>query len=139
MIEPILGDKSRVPDDADLAQVLGAAKSHWDALVAHIRERCPDATHEWKHYGAKYGWQLRVVFRKKALVYLIVHRGGFNAALALRPPAVAALRDAGLPEELVREIEAAKDAHEGRPARIFVKTKKDAVVAAKLIGLKLDS
>lgn len=139
MSEPILGDRTRVPGDADLAAALGAAKPHWDALIAFVREACPEAAHEWKHYGAKYGWQLKVVRAKKALLYMIPHRGGFNAALALRPRAVEALRGAGVPEDLVREIEAAKDAPEGRPARVFVRTKKDAALAAKLVALKLAS
>ncbi|MCL4235266.1 MAG: DUF3788 family protein [Deltaproteobacteria bacterium] len=139
MSEPIFADKSRVPNDADLATALGAAKAHWDFLIAFVRKSCPEATHEWKFYGAKYGWQLKIVRAKKALLYMIPHQGGFNAALALRPPAVAAQLGAALPDDLVREIEAAKDAPEGRPARIFVKTKKDAAIAAKLVALKLSS
>ncbi|MCC6157428.1 MAG: DUF3788 family protein [Deltaproteobacteria bacterium] len=137
MSEPVFADKTRLPSDADLATVLGAANAHWDFLIAFVRKNCPEAVHEWKFYGAKYGWQLKIVHAKKALLYMIPHQGGFNAALALRPPALAALREAGLPEEFVREIEAAKESPEGRPARVFVKTKKDAALAAKLVGLKL--
>lgn len=139
MSEPILGDRTRVPGDADLAAALGAGKLHWDALIAFVREVCPEAVLEWKFYGAKYGWQLKVVRAKKALLYMIPHRDGFNAALALRPRAVEELRGAGVPEDLVREIESAKDAPEGRPARIFVTTKRDVGIAAKLVALKLAS
>jgi hypothetical protein len=126
-------------DDASLATMLGKTKPHWDVLLARLAGECPSHAREWKNYGKKHGWQLKVSSGKRSLVYLVPEEGGFRALMALRAGAVGALRDAGLPAELVDEIEGAKVYPEGRPVRVTVKTKQDADVVKKLVALKLAS
>jgi hypothetical protein len=94
-------------------------------------------TSEWKFYGQKHGWQLKVMARRRALLYLIPRRGHFVAALALREPAIAALREHGVPEPLVREIEEAKPSPEGRPARVEVRGPGELSLVKQLISTKL--
>jgi hypothetical protein len=129
-------DKTRGPDDAALGRALGKAKKSWDDIVEHVKG-LPGVSREWKFYGKKYGWQLKVADTKRALLYLVPHAGGFLAALALNDKAVAALRPQNLPASLIREIETAKAYPEGRPARIEVTNTKDAALVKKLLALKL--
>jgi hypothetical protein len=133
-------DKTRAPDDARLSAALGKAFRHWQAILAHLEAARPGLAREWKFYGAKLGWQLKVADRKRAVVYLVPHEGGFLAAMALSDAAVAAVRASrALPAELVREIEAAKQFPEGRPARVEVTAARHAETVKQLLSVKLQA
>jgi len=124
------------PDDAALARTLGKTKNVWDAIIDHI-DRLPNgAVREWKFYGRKYGWQMKVTDRKRALMYLVPHDGSFLAAFALNDKAVAMLTSENIPESLVRDITTGKSYPEGRPARIEVTSSSDLMVVKKLLEIK---
>ncbi len=53
-------DKSKTPDEILLSSILGSSKAHWDAVLAHLGKADAQLVREWKFYGAKYGWQLKV-------------------------------------------------------------------------------
>jgi hypothetical protein len=125
---------SREPPE--LARLLGAAREPWDALRAHL-DGLDGVACEWKFYGEKYGWQLKVVAQRRALLYLIPRPDHFTAALALRPDAIEAVRASGLPAKLLREIEQAREAPEGRPARVEVRGMRELAVVKTLIAAKL--
>lgn len=135
----VLVDKSAPPDDATLAAALGRAKPQWDHIVARAHIACPGLAGEWKHYGQKHGWQLKLATKKRAIIYLIPHRGSFTAALALNPRAVAALRDGGFAESYVREVENGRTSPEGKPARVEVSDRKDGETVIKLLAVKVAS
>lgn len=135
--EVVFPEKAHPPADAALKEALGKAKPHWDALLAHLDDDHEGLAREWKFYGAKFGWQLKVAGKKKAILYLVPRAGRFLAALALDQKAVAALKASDLPAELVREVEIAKAYPEGRPARVEVTARKQLDVVKRLIALKL--
>ncbi len=130
-------DKSKTPDEAVLSNLLGPCKTHWDAILEHVEKANGRLVREWKFYGAKYGWQLKVADRKHALVYLIPHQGSFLAAMGLNEKAVAALKASTLPGSLVHEVESAKAYPEGRPARIEVTGPDQAEIVRQLLDIKL--
>jgi hypothetical protein len=134
MTNPFL-EKATRPDDAALTRALGKARPHWDTLVAHLDE--VGATHEWKHYGAKHGWQLKAVKQKAAVLYMIPYERSFMAALALKGKAIEAALASDLPRGLIHAIETGRDYAEGRPARVEVKTKADVGVVKRLLAIKL--
>jgi Protein of unknown function (DUF3788) len=129
--------RTNSPDDATIEQALGTTKKLWDAIVAHLDSLPNGLGREWKYYGEKHGWQVKVTDRKRAVLYLIPHDGSFLAALALNDKAVAALPSQKIPPRLVREIATGKTYPEGRPARVEVTSTKDLTVVKKLLALKL--
>ncbi len=131
-------DKSKCPDAAALAELLGKANTAWVALVEHLESEVDGVDLAWKFYGSKMGWQLKATRKRKALLYMIPKPGKFTAALALALAAVDALDDAGLPAALVAEIRAAKTYAEGTPARIEVTSKRQLANVRRLLTLKLD-
>lgn len=135
----VLIDKSQTPDAAALRAALGGAAAQWDAIVARAQEGCPGLTQEWKHYGQKHGWQLKLATKKHTILYLIPHRGSFMAATALNPKAVAALREGGIADAFAKEIANGKTLPEGKAARVEVANKKDAITVIKLLALKVAS
>jgi Protein of unknown function (DUF3788) len=136
-MQPSASGRSKHPDDATLEQALGATKKLWDAIVAHLDSLPNELVREWKYYGKKHGWQMKVTDGKRAVLYLIPHDGSFRAALALNDQAAAALRSQKIPPSLVREITTAKAYPEGRPARVDVTSRSDLSVVKKLLALKL--
>ncbi|MDP1826144.1 MAG: DUF3788 family protein [Archangium sp.] len=132
----VFDDKSHQPDDVSLARGLGKATAPWLELVEYLAQ-LPGVTASWKFYGAKHGWQLKAVQGKRAVLYLVPNAAAFTAALALRPAALEVAR-ATLPPALVREIDAAKPGPEGHPARVLVRTRKDAALVKRLLALKVN-
>jgi Protein of unknown function (DUF3788) len=138
-MKPSASGRSKPPDDATLEQALGRTKKLWDAIVDHVDSLPNGLVREWKYYGKKHGWQMKVTDRKRAVLYLIPHDGSFLAALALNDKAVAALPSQKIPPRLVREIATAKTYPEGRPARVEVTSTSDLMVVKKLLALKLSA
>ena len=130
-------DKAAPPDEVSLRKALGKAHHAWETILADAQTRGPGLALQWKFYGEKHGWQLKVALGKRALVYLIPGKGNFTAALALNERAVAGLDRSGLPAPLVRDIEQAKVYVEGRPARIEVRGAAEAAIVKRLMDLKL--
>jgi hypothetical protein len=131
-------ENGKAPGDAELARRLGRTKEHWDAILEAVSAH-EGLVREWKFYGAKYGWQLKLVSRKRAIAYLIPRDGGFTAGLALNDTALEAVRRGRFPAALIREIEAAKVAPEGHPARIDVTGAKQVDLVTRLVALKLST
>jgi hypothetical protein len=133
----IFPDKTARPTDGNLATALGRTKAHWDAIVGHVAREHPNLARDWKFYGSKYGWQLRIIRKRSVVLYLIPHAGSFLVATALKSEALARLRESGLPSNLVAEIEAAKTYAEGRPARVEVTEEPQVDVVLRLLALVL--
>jgi hypothetical protein len=130
-------DKAHKPTDKRLATALGKSKKCWDAILEGVDRARGGLGCEWKFYGAKFGWQLKVMDKKRTVLYLVPREGGFLAAMALSERAVAAVRVSSLPPTLVSEIETAKVLPEGRPARIEVTSAKQLEVVRQLMAIQL--
>jgi hypothetical protein len=136
-VSAAFADKSAPPDDAALREVLGKSKNAWDATLAHVQAKVEGVDVTWKFYGNKYGWQIKATRGKKAVLYMIPHPGKFMAATALPRRALAELDDAGLPDDLVAAIRAAKAYAEGTPARVEVSSAKQVAIVKRLLALAL--
>jgi hypothetical protein len=125
-------------DPPESTAQLGKARPAWDALRSYL-EAVPGTTSAWKFYGPRHGWQLKVTLNRRALIYLIPRAGNFTAALALREPAIAALRASRLPAQQIRDIEQAKASPEGKPARVVVTGARQLGWVKTLVEIKLQS
>lgn len=127
------------PDDALLDQVVGEPKKYWDEVVKFASEQCDQFVSEWKFYGKKQGWQLKLMKKKRALLYMVPHEGSFLAGMALNEFAMQALAGSGLPTEFIEQVENEKTYPEGQPARVEVTSKEHLEIVKKLIEIKLVS
>lgn len=75
-----LMNESEQPTDATVGAALGPAAAPFSAL----KTLTADCEHEWRHYGRKYGWKLRVHAEDKVLFELTVADGWFLVSMALR-------------------------------------------------------
>lgn len=76
----VLLEKSDTPTDEQVKVSLGAS---WP-LFEELRGLTQACAHDWKHYGKKYGWKLKVHANDKMLFELTVAEGWFLVAMAIR-------------------------------------------------------
>ena len=134
----VFDEKSAQPTQETLGEVLKETTPLWAELLTHSAGVKPGLKREWKFYGKKHGWQLKVLDKRRAAFYMIPHHGSFLVGMALRPPAVEAVLASDLPQELREEISEAKTYPEGRPARVEVRGATEAELVKTLISLKLN-
>ena len=131
-----LGKTAR-PSEADLEKALGRAKPLWDRLVAELASEHDVTTREWKSYGAKSGWSLRLMRGKRTIVWLVPSAGCFEVAFVFGEKALAAIRESAMPAPVLRMLDEAPKYPEGTGLRFQVKAGKDIAVVKKLAAAKL--
>lgn len=117
----IFNQKKREPDERQLKDALGAVYDDY----MDILKLTDGFAREWKYYGTKYGWQLKLVHKGKALFYLVPMEKAFRVGLALRDSEKDALLRSKLPEKAKQELKSAKRYPEGFPLRLTVAKKGD--------------
>ena len=120
------------PSSDELSELLGRSQRAWETFLA----RHADLRPEWKYYGPKVGWSLKLFDRGRNLCFLGPHEGSFTIAFILGGPAASAALEAPLPDGLKQEIRASRVYVEGRVARIPVKYIKDLAPADLLLEIK---
>ena len=130
-------DKQVEPDDQKLAPVLGKSWPLWAEIKDHVQAVCGQVVEEWKYYGAKYGWTLKTLYKKRNLFCFTPHRASFNVSFVFGDKAVAMIEKSDLPRALVEDIAGAKKYAEGRGLRIEVKTRRDVEHVKKLLAVKV--
>ena len=76
----VLLEKASVPDDGMIKSVLGAT---WP-FFEEVRAQAGPCRQDWKHYGNKYGWKLKIHADDKNLCEVTVGDGWFLVAMAIR-------------------------------------------------------
>ena len=61
-------DKQVMPDEAALAAEIGETKQYLDRICRFIKDATGQLTLEWKHYGQKTGWTLKLLSKKRNLL-----------------------------------------------------------------------
>ncbi len=132
-------DKPTKPSDAQLATVLGPSKELWDRLLVELAEEYDVKVKEWKSYSRKSGWTLRLLRKKRAIVYLSPCDEGFYASFALGDRAVQAALKCRLPKRVICIIEQATRYVEGTQVQLDVIKPKDVDVVKQLAAIKIDN
>ena len=91
---------------------------------------------EWKHYGAKSGWILKLLLKKRNLFFLTPGDGHFRVAFVFGEKAVEAIAEGGFAASLVGELQAARKYAEGRGLRIEVESDADVRTVVALAKIK---
>lgn len=136
MIENAFINRPSPPTDADLAAALGSAHAVWRELLSALARERIATGHEWKSHNAKWGWSLRVLKRKRTIVWLSPGRGGFNVLFILGDKAVAAARAARLPKAVVQALNVAPRYPEGTGLRLVAKSARDVPALRRLAAIK---
>jgi hypothetical protein len=130
-------DPTFQPQDGDLAEMLGRTSGLWNELKATVSTLYAPVDEVWSFSGAKYGWSMRLIRKKRTIVYMIPCKRHFLAAFVLGDRAMEAARHADLPAGVMTSIEAATKYVEGTGFRLEVRNKKDLGAMLKLAAIKM--
>ena len=95
MSEVVFNDKNSKPDDEVLSKVIGKSFEYYLEIKDYIKKSYDSITEEWKFYGAKYGWQLKIFYKKRNLLFIIPSASFFNVVLIFGDKAVEKIEAAG--------------------------------------------
>jgi len=135
----VFTDQSAKPDHLRLTKEIGDTAKFWAAIKKHIEDSYGAVSEEWKFYGAKFGWTLKVLLKKRNLFFFTPLSGYFRMGFVFGDRAVAAVEKSGLPNDLIETIKNARKYAEGRGARVEVRSIKDAEIVMRLIDIKVQN
>jgi hypothetical protein len=136
MTDIVFAEKGQPPRDDELAAVLGRSGRRWKELLDHLAETYPPLTETWKFYRQS-GWILRVMRRKRTILWLVPCRRHFRASTAFGEKAVAAAVESDLPAEVIEAVRSARRYAEGRAVRLEVRTVRDLEVVKRIAAIKM--
>ncbi len=126
------------PTDSDVAEALGPAKPAWAHLVKDMAREL-DLDEEWKSYGAKLGWALRLKRGKRNIVHLGPCQRCFAVLFILGDRAVKAARASQLGRTAEKLFDVAPRYPEGTGIRLEVTGPKHLPLIRKLAQIKLEN
>jgi hypothetical protein len=129
--------KPGAPTAAALSRALGATQPLWNELVAHLGATYAPVTPEWKTARTSPLGFLRLIRKKRTILYLLPRDGYFLTAFVFGEKAAAAVRASDLPAAVVTALNEARVYAEGRGIRLETRTPQDVATMKKLAALKM--
>jgi hypothetical protein len=139
MQEHIFIDKSVKPDNQKLSKALGASYKYWEEIKKSLTNEYGELIEEWKYYGQKMGWTLKLLLKKRNLFFFTAYDKYFRLAFVFGDKAVAEIEMSDLPKNLIEELRNARKYVEGRGLRIEVRKKSDIENIKKLVAIKVNN
>ena len=130
-------DKSVKPDNIILSDALKTTYKFWEEILKSLSEEYGKLDIEWKYYGRKTGWLLKLFYKKRNMFFLIPNKRYFTLAFIFGDNAVSEIEKSDLPESLKNEIRNTQKYAEGRGLRIDVKKHSEIKNIKKLVGIKI--
>ena len=118
---------------------MGDTKPLWDELVAHLETVYAPVTPEWKTSRTSPLGFLRLIRKKRTILYLLPRNGHFLTAFVFGEKATAAVRASDVPAAVITELNAARVYAEGRGIRLETRTPQDVATMKKLAAIKMAS
>ena len=125
--------RTKPPTDDELSTELGAARELWNELLVDLAL----PIQEWYSYSPKAGWSLKLILKKRTIVYLAPCHGSFRVAFILGDKAVEAARQSKLSKAVIKIIDEAPRYPEGTGVRMEITTRKQLAAVKKLAEVKL--
>lgn len=132
-------DKSVKPDNQMLAHTLGTSYKLWDKIKTALATNYGGLNEDWKFYGQKIGWTLKLLYKKRNLFFLTPYENYFQIGFVFGDKAVSVIEKSDLPVRIIDEIRSAKKYAEGRGLRLAVKKSYDVKLVLKLTEIKISN
>lgn len=128
-------DKSFKPTEEALSEVLGRSYQYWTQIQHLLVEQYGALAPEWKYYGAKSGWTLKMMLKKRNLFFFSPCNKYFFIAFVFGNNAVKAIEESDLSPAIIKEIKGAQRYSEGRGLRVEVRKREhiDDIIALTAI------
>ena len=135
----IFENKENKPDNKALEDTLGDTWVLWTKIIDYLKQVCGEITEEWSFDSPKYGWNLRLIYKKRRIIYLTPQKGYFMSAFVLGDRAVEAAKVSSISNQVKEIISKAKRYGEGTGFRFEVKNDDISEDVKKLIKIKLEN
>ena len=135
MPDSVFDDKNDKPNEKKLLKALGKTGPFWQELKKHIDDKHGPVVEDWKFYGAKYGWQLKILKKKRNLFFLLPLDGSFRIVFVFGDKAASVVADSKLPEGIKSSLANARKYAEGRGLPIEVKRRLDIAHIKRLVEI----
>jgi hypothetical protein len=119
-----------VPDVTAIKAALGDRYPWYEGILEAARGFQQD----WKHYGRKYGWKMKIHDGSKALLELTVASRNFRIGMAVRERELEALRNDPVASSGLADLLAADRSKEGWGIRLTIESEGAYRQAILLIG-----
>ena len=129
--------RAEKPTSSDLTEVLSGAHPLWNTAITLVEEVTGPLRQEWKSYGRKSGWVLKLMQGKQTVSYLSPSSGYFGVSVVLGASSVSALSEQGASADLVEMVTSARHYVEGTPVMIEVRDAADIQTVLCLVRAKL--
>ena len=120
MAVSIFNEKEFTPTDDILAHVLAGSLPLWIELQNYVRENYPSVMSEWKYYGKSSGWVLKLLSKKRNLLFFIPKDGCFRLRFGISEKLTPCIEIADLPDEIKEAVRIATPYTEGRSIDIDI-------------------
>lgn len=125
------------PNERMLSVELKQTKKYFDEICFFLKEEYGDVRHEWKFYNNKSGWILKLINKRRNVLFVVPCSGYFRAVFTLGGKAVAGVITSKLPVDIKNKLLTSKKHTEGRTIQLDVKNKKQSENILQLIQIKL--
>lgn len=137
MSASIYSDKNLKPDDKSLFADLVETKGYLDKIAEFIETEYGNFKSEWKFYGQKSGWILKMLTGNRNVMFVIPCDNYFQVAFTFGEKASELIHNSDLPTSIKKELQKAKKYAEGRSIQVEVKLAIDLDNILKVIRIKL--
>ncbi len=127
----LLVDGSHAPTEDEIRSHVGDSYPLLQAVLAMAPVRP-----EWRYYGPKYGWSLKLFEKKRNLCYVGVDDGCFSVAFIVGEKAYARALASDLPADLAEKVRNARKYPEGHAITLVVRTEADLEPVRLMLGIK---
>lgn len=125
------------PNDKMLVAELGETKGFLNKIESFIKDEYGDLTLEWKFYGQKSGWVLKMFNKKRNLLFVVPCKDYFIIVFTFVDKAVDEVIASTLPEFIKQEVFIKKKYLEGRSIQLEVRTDEQCENILNLIRIKM--
>ncbi len=129
--------KNITPNDAMLTHELGTSMDWLWQIRNYIDENYGDLSVEWKYYGQKSGWVLKLFHKKRNVLFVVPLSGSFKVVFTFGERAFYTIIDSEIPDNIKHELLNAPKHTEGRTIHLHITTNEQIPGVFELIRIKL--
>jgi len=135
----IFKDKTIKPDARAMAKELGKTAGYWEKLRTGLENDFGELNEDWKFYGQKSGWVLKLLQKKRNIFFMTPQKGFFRISFVFGDRAVSEVEKSDISESIKESLRIARKYAEGRGLQIEVKTENDVDIVKKLVQIKVNN
>jgi hypothetical protein len=139
MTENSFLEKKQRPDLPGLKKALGDSFEIWENFLNELKKDYKFINEEWKYYGTKYGWSLKIYLKKRNLFFFTAGKNCFIIAFVFGDRGVKAVENSGLSPDLINKLVTAPRYEDGRGIKITVQKTPDIVQVNNLVKIKIEN